>query len=199
MFDHRSSSFCRSTTGTAAMMLKSCVPLIQRQRLYKHPVSLSARCIAGWSPHSVSSSTTTFHQCWMKSSQCLEFGYHLSSSFNCRLYNFRPKNYDVTVDCQHYTVRITTYSRRRLHNRSCPSVFPFVFTLLCEPTDWPLVWVSCTCIDCDHSRPGVASHDRMWRGRSDVDPWSTAVRLVRHEVELHKVEINCQIYLVSLV
>jgi len=42
-------------------------------------VQLPSLIIVGWSLHSVSSSTTTSHPCWMKSSQCLEFNYHLSS------------------------------------------------------------------------------------------------------------------------
>jgi len=50
--------------------------------------------------------------CWMNSPQCLQFNYHLFSSPNCGLYyDYRPKNYNVSTDCQHYTVR---YAQRLL-------------------------------------------------------------------------------------
>jgi len=44
-------------------------------------------------------------QCWMKSSQCLQFNYQIyNSSSNCHLYNFHPARYVVSAVCQHYVV-----------------------------------------------------------------------------------------------
>ena len=59
-----------------------------------------------------SSLTECSMQCWIKSSQCLQFNYYQSSSSssssssNCALYYFQPKNYAVATDCQHYVVCI---------------------------------------------------------------------------------------------
>jgi len=52
-----------------------------------------------------SSLTECTMRCMMKLDQCLEFNYYHSVSPNCALYNFRPKNYIITTDCQHYAVR----------------------------------------------------------------------------------------------
>jgi len=45
-------------------------------------------------------------RCWMKHLQCMQFNYYFSasSSSNCALFNFQPKKYAISADCQHYMV-----------------------------------------------------------------------------------------------
>ena len=52
-----------------------------------------------------SSLTECTMQCMMNRDQCLQFNYYHSISPKCALYNFRPKNYINSTDCQHYAVR----------------------------------------------------------------------------------------------
>ena len=54
-----------------------------------------------------SSLTECSMRCWMKTGQCLQFNYYTSVTSpmtKCALYNFRPKNYVISADCQHYVV-----------------------------------------------------------------------------------------------
>jgi len=52
-----------------------------------------------------SSLTECSMQCWIKSSQCLQFNYYQSSSSsNCALYDFHPARYIISTECQHYVV-----------------------------------------------------------------------------------------------
>jgi len=53
-----------------------------------------------------SSLTECTMRCMMNRDQCLQFNYYHSISPKCALYNFRPKNYNHTTDCQHYVVRV---------------------------------------------------------------------------------------------
>ena len=63
-----------------------------------------------------SSLTECTMHCWMKLPGCLQFNYystHLTvTSSNCAIYNFHPKNYVISTDCQHYVVKHFLYSFR---------------------------------------------------------------------------------------
>ena len=92
---------------------------VQRQRWWTRPVSLSVLCAVRWSTASetmnASSLTECTMRCMMKLDQCLEFNYYHSMSPNCALYNFRPKNYINTTDCQHYVVSIKMFLRLQVY------------------------------------------------------------------------------------
>jgi len=83
----------------------------QRRKWWTRPVSLRTAS----EMMNTSSLTECTLRCMMKLDQCLEFNYYHSMSPNCALYNFRPKNYINTTDCQHYVVSIKMFLRLQVY------------------------------------------------------------------------------------
>ena len=101
---------------TSMIMFDTCVKLSSSQQ-YVHflPINnwncsdeMEKICAVDTATEMMNTSSLTecTMQCMMNRDQCLEFNYYHSISPKCALYNFRPKNYNHTTDCQHYVVRV---------------------------------------------------------------------------------------------
>ena len=95
------------------IMFDVCVKLSSSQYVHFLPINnwncsaeMEKICAVDTASEMMSTSSLsecTMH-CWMKLQQCLQFNYYHSMSPNCALYDFPPKNYISSTDCQHYAV-----------------------------------------------------------------------------------------------